>query len=397
MITSQQSNSYPPPLDQLTWQPNGVIVITGGAGFIGSCLFRYCQKIGQACLIVDEITDKPQKLHNIQQQKPYPIVLAPRKFVNLANNLTTADLPAHIFPKANIPNSLAIRAIIHLGAISDTTARDKKLIDEKNTRYSETIWQIATRLSLPLIYASSAATYGAGEMGFSAINDLNHCQQLKPLNFYGESKHMFDCFMLEKKQLAKQNLTQTPNFFAGLKFFNVFGPNEYHKNKQSSVIPHFTKQALTQKAIYLFQSIDPKIPNGEQQRDFIWVMDCVWVILKLLQWSENNNALTKLQHSGLYNVGAGQSHSFLTIAKAILTALPTPYHTCPIEFIPTPPNIAKHYQNYTLADIMPLKQLLGFQPTNVLTAVQYYVKQYLTKPPKSNSSNPDLLYTLSYF
>ena len=375
----------------LQWKKtNGLIVITGGLGFIGSCLANFFMAAGQELLLVDDVSR--EKLHNIESTQPpsirptaghapryllstiLPKRLAPPSIITPDEFLTLAR--SH-YDKKNII------AIVHLGAVSDTRSSDKDIVLNKNTNFSTAVWQKSIDWNIPLIYASTAATYGNGAAGFGEPTTLADLEKLEPLNLYGHSKHLFDLrVMAAKAQQAtnQNNRPLTPPFFAGLKFFNVFGPNEYHKGAQSSVIPRFYNQACNEQKIKLFSSTDPSIADGEQTRDFVWVMDCVWVMVTLLQFYQANKSATQsdkdflYRASGIFNVGSGQATSFNKLVSFLLPHLP-PATT--IDYITTPPDLVQHYQNHTCAVIDGLARLINFTPTPIATAVGFYINDFL--------------------
>ncbi|MGI9461823.1 MAG: NAD-dependent epimerase/dehydratase family protein [Alphaproteobacteria bacterium] len=345
------------------WQTtDGIIIITGGLGFIGSCLANYLLAEKQSIIIVDDET--PEKKQNItNRQPPY-----------LLSKITTPSIPPIITPDEllNFQPTDNIKAVVHLGALSDTTSQDESLVLKKNTHYSQALWQKTIVWQCPFIYASSAATYGDGAFGFVEPETIDDLKKLQPRNLYGRSKHLFDIFVFGEKPFAHR----TPPFFAGLKFFNVFGPNEYHKKGQASVVPQFFSQATATNHMRLFQSTDPTIKHGEQTRDFVWVMDGVWVIIKLLQfyhqYQTDPSQLKKL--SGIFNLGSGQATSFNQMAHYIMAHIKQPTK---IDYIPMPPLLAPHYQNHTLANINKLHSLIDFTPMSIEQAVNIYINDFL--------------------
>jgi ADP-L-glycero-D-manno-heptose 6-epimerase len=248
--------------------------------------------------------------------------------------------------------------VLHIGARTDTTEFDVEVFDVLNLHYSMQVWDRCTEYGIPLIYASSAATYGLGELGY--VDDHNIVDRLKPLNPYGESKNDFDKWVLEQEQ--------SPPFWAGLKFFNVYGPNEYHKGRMASVIFHAFGQIKGTGAVRLFRSHNPEYKDGEQLRDFIYVMDVVDVILFLMN--------TK-PASGLYNLGTGHARSFVDLARATFAALELKPD---IQFIDTPEDIRDKYQYFTEADMEKLKSV-GYTKkfTSLEKGVEDYVSNYLLK------------------
>lgn len=315
-----------------------MIVVTGAAGFIGSVLIGKLNENQLSDLIlVDDFTDltKERNLKN----KSYLSKIDREDFFNwLENNHQKVDF------------------IFHIGARSATTEFNIDVLNKLNLHYTQKMWEACSRYAIPLIYASSAATYGLGELGY----DDNHTivEHLKPLNPYGRSKNDFDKWALKQKS--------TPPFWAGLKYFNVYGPNEYHKGSMASVILHAFNQIKSTGKVKLFKSHHPDYADGMQLRDFVYVKDVVDVMLFL---KENK------VESGLYNVGTGHAQSFLDLANATFSALnlePT------IEFIPTPENIRDKYQYFTEAKMEKLRRQ-GYQSTfqTLNEGVKDYVQHYL--------------------
>lgn len=251
-----------------------------------------------------------------------------------------------------------IELIIHLGARTDTTEMSIEIFNKLNLNYSKRIWKIATKYSIPLIYASSAATYGAGENGY--IDDESKIPNLKPLNPYGESKNDFDKWVLTQESTP-------PNWF-GFKFFNVFGPNEYHKSRMASVIIHAYKQIKETGKMQLFRSHNPEYKNGEQMRDFIYVKD----IFKVIDFVIKNKNTVK---DGIYNLGTGKARTFKDLAVSVFYALgKKPI----ISYIDTPIDIRDKYQYYTQADMDKLR-IQGYLASfySLEKGVIEYVQDYL--------------------
>lgn len=312
------------------------IVVTGAAGFIGSCLVSYLNKKGIDDLILVDDFSRPEKEGNLKA-KQYSKKIERDLFLS----------PEHFN---------GVTAVFHLGARTDTTEFDEAIFNELNVSYSKEIWNYCTQFRIPLIYASSAATYGNGEHGFE--DNEFAMEGLEPLNPYGYSKLEFDLWAIEQ--------VEHPPFWCGLKFFNVFGPNEYHKGRMASVVLHAFEQIKQNGKLKLFKSHNPKYKDGEQRRDFIYVKD----LLDLLWfWYQNQS------HSGIYNAGTGKSETFLSLAHAIFKALGL---QSSIEFIPTPEDIRDKYQYFTEAS---MTKTLEAGYTNSFTdldsAVSDYVKNYL--------------------
>jgi ADP-L-glycero-D-manno-heptose 6-epimerase len=226
-----------------------------------------------------------------------------------------------------------VEFVFHLGARTDTTEQDRSIFDRLNLEYSKTVWDACTRHGIRLIYASSAATYGMGEWGYADNHDI--IRNLKPLNRYGESKNDFDKWVLDRQE--------TPPFWAGMKFFNVYGPNEYHKGRMASVILHAFRQIEQTGVVRLFRSHHPDFKDGEQLRDFIFVKDVVNVLYFLMKRGEL---------SGIYNLGTGKARTFLDLAKATFTALDIAEN---IVYIDTPADIRDKYQYFTEAKMDKLR------------------------------------------
>jgi ADP-L-glycero-D-manno-heptose 6-epimerase len=255
-----------------------------------------------------------------------------------------------------IDNVSDVDFVFHLGARTDTTEFDVKIFNELNLNYSKTIWTWCSKNKIPLVYASSAATYGGGEHGYDDNHEI--ISELKPLNPYGDSKNDFD------KWAIAQPIQ--PPFWAGLKFFNVYGPNEYHKSRMASVVFHAFNQITDTGTMNLFKSHNPNYKDGEQLRDFVYVKDVVEVCCFLM----NNKA-----ESGLYNLGTGKARSFLDLVKATFNALEIEPN---IGFIPTPKDIRDKYQYFTKANMQKLLDNGYNKPfTSLEDGVEDYVRNYL--------------------
>ncbi len=315
-----------------------MIVVTGSAGFISSCLVAELNQKGFKDIVVVDDFSRPDKNKNLEQKSI--VAKVPRlDFFKWANDYKTE-----------------IDFIFHLGARTDTTEFDKAIFDELNVNYSKDMWAFCTENNIPLVYASSAATYGMGENGYSDSHEV--VDSLKPLNPYGDSKNDFDKWVLQQDK--------TPPFWAGLKFFNVYGPNEYHKGRMASVIFHSFNQITATGGMKLFASHHPDYKNGEQLRDFIYVKDVVSVCLFLMD---------KKPENGLYNLGTGKARTFLDLTKATFKAMDKPEN---ISFIPTPEDIRDKYQYFTEADMSKLKRNGYTQPFYTLEeGVTDYVQNYL--------------------
>lgn len=317
-----------------------MIVVTGAAGFIGSCLVRHLNDAGYwNILVVDEFSraDKNRNLAN-------------KTFISRVDREDLFDWITRMHTN--------IEVVFHLGARTDTTEKDTAIFDHLNLHYSQRLWQQCTDYQIPLIYASSAATYGLGELGYDDRHDI--VDQLKPLNPYGDSKNDFDRWVLQQEQ--------APPFWAGLKFFNVYGPNEYHKGRMASVIFHTARQIKANGSMKLFRSHRSDFADGQQSRDFIYVKDVLQIIHFLWQHQE---------HSGLYNVGTGQARSFMDLATNTFRALELEPQ---ISFIDTPADIRDTYQYFTEANMQKLHEIGYDLPFYSLEeGIADYVRQYLVE------------------
>ena len=323
---------------------NALIVVTGAAGFIGSCMVGYLNSMGfENIIIVDEF-NTVDKIPNTVE----------KKFSN--------KIDRDIFFSWLKTSDPEIDFIFHLGARTDTIEFDYSIHEKLNVEYSKKIWHYCLEMKIPLVYASSAATYGNGALGYKDDHDL--VSRLQPLNPYGISKNEFDKWVL--------NQTQTPPFWVGLKFFNVYGPNEYHKNRMVSVIWHSYNQIRKTGKVKLFKSHKPEYKDGEQRRDFIYVEDVIGICYWFMQKSTGGE---ELPASGLYNVGTGKARTFNQLVDAIFKALnigPS------IEYIDTPLEIRDKYQYFTEADITKLRKA-GYNEEfySLEKGVSRYVKEFL--------------------
>ncbi len=246
--------------------------------------------------------------------------------------------------------------VFHLGARTDTTEFDRSVFDRLNVSYSQQIWQICAREGLSLVYASSAATYGDGQLGYSDAHE--RIAMLRPLNPYGDSKQAFDCWALEQES--------KPPSWAGLKFFNVYGPNEYHKGRMASVVLHAFNQIRESGAVRLFRSHRSAYTDGGQRRDFVYVKD----VVNVLEWFVDHRA-----HSGIYNLGTGQARTFLDLACAVFAAMQLPEN---IVYVDIPEDIRDTYQYFTEAEMGKLRAAGYAAPFRSLEeGVSDYVKRYL--------------------
>ena len=315
-----------------------MIVVTGAAGFIGSALVGELLRQGWQDIVAVDDFSRPDK--------------AP----NLEGKTLSAKVDRTEFHDWLDANQQLVQFIFHLGARTDTTEFDTAIFDELNLHYSQEVWKRCVKYGIPLVYASSAATYGAGEHGYDDDHDL--IAKLKPLNPYGESKNDFDQWALAQ--------AEKPYFWAGLKFFNVYGPNEYHKGRMASVVLHAFRQIRDTGGMKLFRSHRPDYKDGEQLRDFVYVKDVCDVCLFLMEHRK---------HSGIYNLGSGKARTFLDLARAVFAALGKDEK---IEFIDTPADIRDKYQYYTEANMAKLKGIGYDKPfTSLEEGVGDYVTNYL--------------------
>jgi len=315
-----------------------MIIVTGAAGFIGSCLVSKLNEEGFIDLIlVDDFSDS-EKMKNLEGKK-YSQKIHRDEFIQWLRE-----------------NQRLVQFIFHLGARTDTTEFNKEIFDKLNLNYSKDLWKVCVEFGLPLVYASSAATYGMGEFGYD--DNEASIEKLKPLNPYGDSKNDFDKWALKQEK--------KPYFWVGLKFFNVYGPNEYHKGRMASVILHAFNQIQEKGSVKLFRSHNPDYKDGEQLRDFVYVKDVVEVCCFLLHHRKN---------SGIYNLGSGKARTFLDLVKNTFSAL----NKAPnIEFIDTPIDIRDKYQYFTEANMNKLKSIGYSKPFYTLEeGVKDYVQDYL--------------------
>jgi ADP-L-glycero-D-manno-heptose 6-epimerase len=317
-----------------------MIIVTGAAGFIGSCLIKKLNEENfNAIIAVD-------KFHN------------PEKNKNLDGARIQQRVDRDLFLNWLDENYELVEFVFHIGARTDTTEFDTTIFDALNLNYTKEIWKRCVQYQLPLVYASSAATYGLGEFGYDDNESL--IPKLKPLNPYGQSKQDFDVWALKQKE--------KPFFWAGLKFFNVYGPNEYHKGRMASVIWHAFNQIRLTNEMKLFRSHNPEYKDGEQMRDFVYVKDVVDVCSFLLHHRKN---------SGIYNLGSGKARTFLDLTKSVFRAVNKKEN---IHFIDTPVNIRDKYQYFTEANMEKLKSIGYTKPFHSLEeGTEDYVKRYLLK------------------
>jgi ADP-L-glycero-D-manno-heptose 6-epimerase len=314
------------------------IVVTGGAGFIGSAIIRHLNDRGFNNIVVVDNLGRSEKWKNLVGKQIADIIDKSQFFNWLKGRENT------------------IEAFLHLGACSSTVETDANYLLENNYRFSLRLAESALTSEKRFIYASSAATYGDGSLGFN--DDISQLETLAPLNMYGFSKHLFDLW------LKNQGLL---NHVVGLKYFNVFGPNEFHKGRMASAIMHILPTARKEGCIRLFKSDDPaRFADGEQKRDFIYVKDAARMTCAFLE----NDA------KGIYNLGSGIANSWNSIARGVFAALNQPAN---IQYIDMPTDLIGKYQNYTCADMKKTKEVLG-QAANCMPledSVVDYVRNYL--------------------
>jgi ADP-L-glycero-D-manno-heptose 6-epimerase len=315
-----------------------MIIITGAAGFIGSVVASSLNKAGYDNLIlVDDFSsaDKNLNFEHINYQS------------KIHRNDFISFLKEH-------PTKISF--IFHLGARTDTTETDVELFNRLNLDYTKSIWTACAQFEIPLVYASSAATYGLGELGYNDNHEL--CEKLQPLNAYGDSKNDFDIWALKQEK-------QPPSWF-GLKFFNVYGPNEFHKSRMASVIFHTHKQITETSKMRLFRSHKPDFKDGEQMRDFVYVKDVSSVCLFLM---------TKNPQNGIYNLGTGTARTFYDLAANTFRAMDLEPE---ISFMDTPADLRDKYQYFTEANMGKLRQAGYDKPFHTLEeGITDYVQNYL--------------------
>ena len=318
-----------------------MIVVTGAAGFISSYLVGFFNAKGIEDLILVDDFDREQKVPNFVNKK-YKALLDRTELAEWFETEAAEE----------------VKLVIHLGARTDTTEFDYNIHKELNLEYSKMVWGFCVSNKVPLIYASSAATYGLGEFGYDDKHEV--VSGLKPLNPYGVSKNEFDIWALEQET--------EPPFWAGLKFFNVYGPNEYHKGRMASVVYHAFKQIEATGAMKLFRSHNPDYKDGEQLRDFVYVQD----VAKVIDWLASAKP-----ESGLYNLGSGKARPFNDLTKAVFNALNKEIN---ISYIDTPADIRDKYQYFTEANMDKLHNA-GYphKMTSLEEGVEDYVKNYLAQ------------------
>lgn len=315
-----------------------MIIVTGAAGFIGSCLAGKLNNKGIKEMILVDDFSQAEKNPNTSR----------KAFLEKVHRDAFFDWFSEKMPRVDF--------FYHIGARTDTAEFNSKVFDRLNVEYSKRVWKLCTDHRIPLVYASSAATYGLGEWGYRDDHDI--VQRLKPLNPYGKSKNDFDKWALDQKD--------APPFWAGMKFFNVYGPNEYHKGRMASVVFHAFRQIRDAGKMKLFRSHRSDYQDGMQLRDFIYVKDVVDVLFFLMK-----NTVA----SGLYNLGTGEARPFLDLASSVFRALELPEN---IEFIDIPKDIRDKYQYFTEADTGKLREA-GFDEAfySLEEGIEEYVREFL--------------------
>jgi ADP-L-glycero-D-manno-heptose 6-epimerase len=320
-----------------------IIVVTGGAGFIGSNIVAHLADA--ADVVVSDWLGQDERWRNLAKHDVADIVRPEQLDEFLAANRAAVD------------------AIVHMGAISSTTERDVDLILRNNFRLSRDLWRACAEHGWRFLYASSGATYGGGEAGFNDDQERAALARLRPMNAYGWSKHLFDRHVARELAAGRP----APPQWAGLKFFNVYGPNEYHKGTMKSVVAQIHPRAAAGETVRLFRSHHPDYEDGGQLRDFIFVDDCVCVV----DWLLRNDGVC-----GLFNVGTGKARSFADLAAAVFAALD---REPVIEYVDTPPEIRDRYQYFTQAEMNKLAGAGYAEPfTELEQGVDRYVRGFLS-------------------
>ncbi|WMJ74866.1 ADP-glyceromanno-heptose 6-epimerase [Cytophagaceae bacterium ABcell3] len=315
-----------------------MIAVTGAAGFIGSCMISRLNQDGYYHILAVDDFSTPEKNKNLEGKAYIEKVHRDDFFEVLEKNHEIMEF------------------VFHLGARTDTTEFNKEIFDKLNVEYSKKVWEACSKYQIPLVYASSAATYGNGELGYEDREDI--IEQLQPLNPYGDSKNDFDIWALKQEN--------KPFFWAGLKFFNVYGPNEYHKKRMASVIFHAYNQIKETGKMKLFRSHRDDFKDGEQKRDFVYVKDVTEVMMFLMHHRKD---------SGLYNLGSGEARTFLSLAQNVFISLGKEPN---IEYIDIPEDIRDKYQYFTEAPMEKLRNIGYDKPFHTLEeGVEDYVKEYL--------------------
>ncbi len=317
-----------------------MIVVTGAEGFIGSCLVARLNDDGYNDLILVDDFGHPERSLNLNG-KQYTAKVERTDFFNWLDS-----------------NQNRVQFVFHIGARTDTTEMDEEIFKILNIDFTETLWKKCVQYGLPVVYASSAATYGEGEFGYD--DDETQLDKLQPLNPYGRSKHLIDCWAVKQEK--------KPFFWAGLKFFNVYGPNEYHKGRMASVIMHAYNQIKENGRVKLFRSHRDDYKDGEQKRDFIYVKDLVDVCMHLMLTRKN---------SGIYNLGTGTARTWNDLIGSIFAAVNKP---TAIDYVDIPADIRDKYQYFTEANMNKLRAAGYTKPfTPIEEGVRDYVQSYLSQ------------------
>ena len=323
-----------------------MIIVTGGAGFIGSAFVWKLNENGIDDILVVDHMGSGGKWQNLVKRRVKDIIHKDE----LMPWLNSQSKPT------------GIEAIIHMGACSSTTQMDMDYLLQNNVHYSMNLWNFCTKHKIPFIYASSAATYGSGESGYS--DNPKKIPGLRPINPYGYSKQLFDCWASTQKE--------RPPFWCGLKFFNVYGPQEYHKGGQASVVYHAFPQVRDKLELKLFKSYRPGLDHGDQKRDFVYVKDVVDVMFHLVQ-------VRRVAVSGIYNLGSGKARTFADLGRGVFKALGQKKEK--FEWIEMPEALRNQYQYFTEANLELLRQRTGYKAkfTTLEEGIKDYVTNYLSK------------------
>ena len=323
-----------------------MIIVTGGAGFIGSALIWKLNEKSLTDIVVVDRMGHSGKWKNLVKRQ-----------------ITDIVHKDHFFDWLDaLPKGRRIEAVYHMGACSSTTETDVDYLVENNLHYSMKIWNFCVKNKIPFIYASSAATYGSGEQGYS--DNPKNLSKLRPINPYGYSKHLFDVWAMSQ--------TVKPPFWAGLKFFNVYGPQEYHKGGQASVVFHAFPQVNEKNILKLFKSYHPDYNHGDQKRDFVYVKDVVDVLYHLYH-------VRRLAVSGIFNLGSGKARSFADLGRSVFKALGQKKEK--LEWIEMPEQLRGQYQYFTEATLDELRERTGYKKkmTSLEDGINDYVVNYLAK------------------
>ena len=318
-----------------------LIILTGGAGFIGSCFLWKLNQEGEKNIFVVDHNNSSEKMKNLVG-KDFADYFEKDAFLKILN-------------QGGIPNN--VKAVFHIGACSSTTETDANYLNQNNFEYSKTLAKWSIDNSIPFFYASSAAAYGDGSLGYSDEDALT--LKLSPLNLYGKSKQEFDAWLINNKLADK---------VVGFRYFNVFGPNEYHKEEMRSLVVKAYQQIRQEGRMSLFKSYRPEYKDGEQKRDFIYVKDVIDLMYEFYR---------KGTPKGIFNIGTGKARTWNDLARAIFKALE---QQPKIEYVEMPASLKDKYQYFTQADLSRLKRAgINFQFTSLENAVADYVKEYLQK------------------